>query len=82
MEKMGQADPEVAGEALERTGSWVEQRDLRLSDLGNPEIWRSYVALLTANYCFKIIKRHAKQISVHQIWREDNQSACEFSLES
>lgn len=27
-EKMGQAGPEVAGEALERTGSWVEQRDL------------------------------------------------------
>jgi hypothetical protein len=31
---MGQAGPEVTGEALE------------LSDLGNPETWRSYVALL------------------------------------
>lgn len=78
MEKTGQAGPEVAGEGLERTGSWVKQRAPGLSDLGNPESWRSYVALLTANYCFKIIKRHAKQISIHQIWLEDNQSAWEL----
>lgn len=31
-------------------------------------------------YCFKIIKRHAKQISMHQIWPEDNHSTCELSL--
>lgn len=38
MEKMGQEDPEVAGEATERTDSWVKQRALGLSDQGNPEI--------------------------------------------
>lgn len=46
MEKMGQAGPDVTGEALERTGSWVKQKALGLSDVGNPAIWRSYVALL------------------------------------
>lgn len=46
MEKMGQAGPDVTGEALERTGSWVKLKALGLSDVGNPAIWRSYVALL------------------------------------
>lgn len=32
MEKMGQAGPDVTGEALERTGSWVKQKALGLSE--------------------------------------------------
>lgn len=45
MEKMGQAGPEVAGEALERTGSWGPRivrsgkpRDLEVSGITNCQL--------------------------------------------